>query len=274
MADNSPSPPRPRSLFAAEVETAKSAPRPDEAKVTPSGGKASAVIAVVLFFLAAASVVVFYELQDVLGPVLELAGITSPATASFTEVTTQQDGDLLSAQMKTDAGHQAQLCDQVMEEVYTLAQKNPTAHHLRLVLQVAGKPAATIQVEDLDVVRQFRKPKAYENSGHREFVGAPLVAANLVPDSALKTTADGEDGDIIGNFYETGTEVSPKFGVKFIDESQVELYKDGAPYATCSYTMQGDTITIPTSCNTVTLHKQGDGFANELFHGVHMARKE
>jgi hypothetical protein len=215
---------------------------------------------VILAGVIALPVVGISEIKDVLSPWLVLVGEQSVASTSFTEVTAQQTDDLLAVQMKTDDAHTAQLCDQVMETIYVQAEKNPGSTKLQLVLQIAGKPDVTIQVNDLDAVRHYQDKKAYSSSGHRSFVGAPLLAAGLVSESSLTVDVPTGAAALIGSTYEVTGDVHPRLGVRFIDDTQVDILKDGTSTGpSLNYTIQGNTITVPTSCNTLYMQMQGDG---------------
>ncbi|HUB67128.1 MAG TPA: hypothetical protein VL981_06560 [Candidatus Methylacidiphilales bacterium] len=131
------------------------------------------------------------KMSDTFGPVIALIDLELPEKAQlgYTEVTAQQNGDVLSAQMKTDGGHREELCDEVMDKIYDLAGENSSAQQLKLDLIIEGKTQTIIPVDDLDIVRKFSDRTAYENSVHRRFVGQYLVDAGLIDKSALDSAA-------------------------------------------------------------------------------------
>jgi hypothetical protein len=259
-------PARARSVFSKDSEPY--APEPSAAPVNLPANKKVPVVgaALVGVVVLVALVAAVMEMKEVLEPFLSMIDFSSPITPAFTLITTQQNGDVISVQMKTDNGHADRLCNQVMEEIYAEAGKNPSAQQLKLTLQVEGKNETTVQVDDLDAVRKYRNQTTYENSGHRRFVGANLVDADLIDQSSLDVPASADgDADIVGNFYVTGPQCTSQLGLKFITETQVEFYADGAHYATCNYTESGDSITIPTSCSTMHLQKDGDDLVDDRF---------
>jgi hypothetical protein len=147
----------------------------------------AAVAVLIITTIAAAAA----KMSDAFGPIIALIDLELPEKVQlgYTDVTTQQDGDVLSAQMKTDGAHNAELCDRVMDEIYSLAGENPSAQQLKLTLVIEDKQRTTIPVDDLDIVRKFSDKTAYENSVHRRFVGQYLVDANLIDKSVLNTAA-------------------------------------------------------------------------------------
>jgi len=272
MANNFPSSSRsrPRSIFSSDAT--ESALKPKAPITSPPSNTAYGIGTVFFVLLAGAIVIATMEMKDVFGPFLALLGFDASSTPPVIEISSQQKGDTLFAQMKADDEHAAQLCSEVMEEIYALAEKNPSAHQLKLTLQVAGKSETTVQIEDLDAVRKYRNKTTYENSGHREFVGAPLVAANLIQESSLVVSASADgDQDLIGNYYVSGPQWKKQLGLKFINENEVEFYADGAHYATCNYTESGDSITIVTSCSVMHIQKQGEDLVDGQFG--HLSRQ-
>lgn len=238
---------------------------------SPSGSIALA--AIVLGVLALGLLLVVMQMSSLAGPAWAMIGPMIGIKPAFTEITQQQTGTVLYVEMKTDAGHPNALCNQLMETIYTEAGKNDSAQKLHLVLQVEGKEEVKVQVDDLDAVRQYGTPKLYEASGHRQFVGARLVDAGLMSKAAIASTAPSDDQGVIGNFYESNSNVSPRLGIKFLDESRVQLYRDDTPYAICNYSQSGDSITIPTSCNTLHIQRKPGGLQEDLFGWFYLDNK-
>jgi hypothetical protein len=91
----------------------------------------------------------------------------------------------------------------------------------------------------------------------------PKPVAVETPSTSPIATSSNSNG-IVGSYYESNPGMTPRFGVKFLDDTQVELYADGTKIGdTCTYTVEGDNIVITHACGTWHLNKQGDGFFNE-----------
>jgi hypothetical protein len=256
-------------------------PSEEKAPQTNSvGTKGYLIGAALLALLTLIVLAVVGEVKDTIAPFLALVN-TKPAplpsaddksmatgTGNFFAVTMEMDGNSMSATMMTDDSHEAQLCDQVMGEIYSLATKNPSASDLKMTLQVVGKKEVTIQIEDMDAVRNYQDKQAYASSEHHGFVEGLLVSAGLIDESALASTPSaGDASGLIGNTYLYAATESPRLGVRFINDSQVDILSDGAKVgATCSYTIQGNTIIIPTSCSVLRLEMHGDQLMPEDMH--------
>ena len=192
---------------------------------------------------------------------------TATGTGSFWAVTMEMNGNSMSATMMTDDSHGAELCDKVMGEIYSLATKNPSASDLKFTVQVTGKKEVNIQIQDLDAVRNYQDKEAYASSEHRGFVEGLLVSAGLIQEASLAgAQSSGDASGLIGNTYLYAAEVSPRLGVRFIDSSYVDVLSDGTKIGTSKYTIQGNTIIIPTSCSVMRLEMHGDQLIPDDMH--------
>lgn len=82
--------------------------------------------------------------------------------------------------------------------------------------------------------------------------------------SPAEVPAAQTDNGIAGSYYVSKPGMTPQFGVKFLDDTEVDMYTDGAKNGgTCHYVVNGDQIVITHACGVWHLDKRGDDLFNE-----------
>ena len=190
------------------VASAKvAAPASAAAQPTPPLVRKGTMIGLSLIALLAFIIVpVIYELKEAVAPILAFVP-TKPSTSPDTQdinklplvpggffvISAQVEGDSITATIMTDNTNEAQLCDEVMNHIYTLAKENSSANTLSCDIQVKGKKEVTLKIQDLGAVRSYPDKKAYATSEHRSFVEGRLKDAGLaVENSSVRDPASGD----------------------------------------------------------------------------------
>ena len=87
---------------------------------------------------------------------------------------------------------------------------------------------------------------------------APVAA----PGAPLSTSPKA----LVGNVYETGAEVTPLYGLRFVDETHVEILSDTKVVDSCRYSVLGKTVTVYGSHGTTTYEIAGNDLVFAQMH--------